>query len=542
LISITVKIRAWTTILIQRLVMAVMVVSSVCAIRGGAQDTNALLWPGSDLFDDGKLTRIQVEISSEEAKKLRGEARDFVHATITEAGVIYTDVAVHLKGSVGSFRPLDDKPALTLDFARFHPGQRFHQLRRIHLNNSVEDPSYCNEQLGSELFRAAGIPAPRAARALLALNGRKAEIYVLKEGFTEDFLGCYFQHVGGGLFEPGEGHDVNEHLKRASLASNGEAGRAALQKLAVAALTPDPTQRWNKFEAALNTDEFLKFMALEVMIGHRDGYCLARNNFRVYHDIDSGKILFLPHGMDQLFGTAELPWQPHMAGLVSEAVLATPEGAAKYRSTFENLFEKLLRPAVLTNRINQIIETLRPGLEASDFKPVSEAASSLSQRIAQRCAYLRADLSRPALALQQFVDGQSRLSGWIKGQGAEAAQLDEWEVPDKATCLRITTYQETVGAWQTTVLIPPGRYRFEGKARVEKVKALPFGTHQGAGLRIAGIGRWSRYLVDSTDWEALQTQFEVKDKPQEVEFVCELRASAGQACFDESSLKVVQEP
>jgi hypothetical protein len=108
--------------------------------------------------------------------------------------------------------------------------------------------------------------------------------------------------------------------------------------------------------------------------------------------------------------------------------------------------------------------------------------------------------------------------------------------------LRITTYQETVGAWQTTVLIPPGRYRFEGKARVEKVKALPFGTHQGAGLRIAGIGRWSRYLVDSTDWEALQTQFEVKDKPQEVEFVCELRASAGQACFDESSLKVVQEP
>src|SRR6185369_9004699 len=139
------------------------------------------------------------------------------HGTVTEAGVRYDDVAVRLKGSVGSFRPIDDKPSFTLDFARFHPGQKFHGLRRIYLNNSVEDASYCNEQIGSELFRGAGIPTPRVSRAVVALNGRRLGLYVLKEGFTEDFLSCYFKNVGGNLYEPDEGHDINQHLKRGSI-------------------------------------------------------------------------------------------------------------------------------------------------------------------------------------------------------------------------------------------------------------------------------------------------------------------------------------
>ncbi len=138
-------------------------------------------------------------------------------ATVKEEAIVYEDVAIHLKGSIGSFRDVDDKPDLTLDFNRFNARQKFHGLRRIHLNNSVEDPSYCNELLGSELFRAAGIPAPRVAHAVVTLNGRRLGLYVLKEGFTEDFLGCYFKQVGGNLYEPGEGHDVNQRLKRNSV-------------------------------------------------------------------------------------------------------------------------------------------------------------------------------------------------------------------------------------------------------------------------------------------------------------------------------------
>ena len=144
--------------------------------------------PAADLFTNGALIRLNLDITDSNLDFLRKESREFVAASVTEKEKTYTNVAIHLKGSIGSFRPIDNKPSWTLDFSRFSPGQKFHGLRRIHLNNSVEDPSYCNERLGSELFRAAGVPAPRVTRAIVILNSRPLGLYVLKEGFTEDFL------------------------------------------------------------------------------------------------------------------------------------------------------------------------------------------------------------------------------------------------------------------------------------------------------------------------------------------------------------------
>jgi hypothetical protein len=69
------------------------------------------------------------------------------------------------------------------------------ELRKIHLNNSVEDPTYLREQLGGELFRAADA-VPRVGHALVVLDGR-SRLYVLKEGFTEELLARHFRRGDG---------------------------------------------------------------------------------------------------------------------------------------------------------------------------------------------------------------------------------------------------------------------------------------------------------------------------------------------------------
>src|ERR1043165_2116213 len=68
--------------------------------------------------------------------------RSNVLATVREGDAVYRNVTVHLKGGAGSFRSLDQKPAFTLNFDKFEEGQRFHGLKKIHLNNSVQDQSY----------------------------------------------------------------------------------------------------------------------------------------------------------------------------------------------------------------------------------------------------------------------------------------------------------------------------------------------------------------------------------------------------------------
>jgi len=113
------------------------------------------------LFRGTKVLRIQIEIPPEGADKLRRyhwqgwsrgqtQKRENVKAIVREGGKVYRDVAVHLKGAAGSFRPFDDRPALTLNFDKFVKDQTFHGLEKFSLNNSVQDPSYLNEKICRE--------------------------------------------------------------------------------------------------------------------------------------------------------------------------------------------------------------------------------------------------------------------------------------------------------------------------------------------------------------------------------------------------------
>jgi hypothetical protein len=494
--------------------------------------------PGADLFTDGPVRRLQIEITPPGINSLREDPREFVSATVKEGETVFDNVAIHLKGSVGSFREIDDKPDLTLDFNRFDFNQKFHGLRRIHLNNSVEDPTYCNELLGGELFRAAGIPAPRVAHALVTLNGRRLGLYVLKEGFTEDFLGCYFKRVGGNLYEPGEGHDVNERLKRNSVQAPKQ-DRSSLEALAGAALDPDATNRWPRLERALDVEKFVDFMAMEIMVGHRDGYCLARNNYRVYCNLDSGKVIFFPHGMDQLFGNPAASWRPRMTGLVAKAVMETAEGKRQYRAAFSSLFTNIFHAQALQDQVDQVIARLRPALTDSEFVNMRDEAARLKERILQRQLNLRRQLSEPDRALLVFTNGIASLGGWVK-VATGPGRLDQCMTANQRPALHIVARSESGSSWRTAALLNPGRYRFEGLVKVSGVKPLPYGTYQGAGLRVAGSLRESENLVGDSDWRTVSAGFDVTETAQEVELVCELRASAGEAWFGTESLRLVQ--
>jgi hypothetical protein len=505
------------------------------ALSASTADT----WPGTELFTEGHVCRVKIEIGAIDLDQLRKESRTFVRAKIEESTNVYSNVAVHLKGSVGSFRSVDDKPAWTLDFNRFSPGQRFHGLRRIHLNNSVEDSTYCNEQLGGELFRSAGIPAPRAGHALVTLNGRRLGLYVLQEGFTEDFLSCYFKHLSGNLFEPGEGHDVNEHLKRMSL-PGPVPGRAQLKALGQAALDHDPDRAWQRLPSTLEVDRFIRFMALEIMLCHRDGYCLARNNFKLYEDVDTRKLIFLPQGMDQLFRPAELPWHPHMAGLVARAVCQAPEGNERYTQEFRHLFETLFQLEALTNRVALIIAALQDSTEPAEFRKIQAEAAALQQRIVERHRWLAEQLSQAQLEPLQLRDGTATLIGWTEADVPPGGSVDQVMGPNGVRCLHLQTGSQGFPSWRTKARLAPGHYRFEAKGCTSKVLPLGFGTHQGAGLRLAGRPLQSESLVGTSSWRKLSCDFEVSGGSQEEQFICELRAKSGEAWFESDSLKVTR--
>jgi hypothetical protein len=495
--------------------------------------------PGAELFASDKVLRFQIEIASGDLESLRKEPREYVTATVRADQVVCSNVAVHLKGRTGSFRGLDDKPSLTLDFEKLSPTQRLYGLSKIHLNNSVEDPSYLNEALGAELFRGAGLPAARVAHALVELNGRQLGLYVLKEGFTREFLGLHFKRTDGNLYENDPTDEDHVRMKRNS--GNGADDESDLKALAEAAQEPDLARRWQRLQEELELDRFLTFMAVELMAGHRDGYCLAANNYRLYFDPEAGRFNFLPHGMDQLFGRADLPLRANMGGPVARAVMEVHLGRRLYLERAAMLLTNVFRVEALTNRVEQLSARLSSTLNGEAAREQSDAANRLAERIVRRLAHLGKQLSEPEMKPIPFDNGVAKLTAWRAVDVPEGGGLEQAKAPDGRSALHINAGPVTSASWRSRVLLAAGRYRFEGAVRTGGVKALSFGKNKGAGLRVSTARLAAPHqLSGDSPWTHLKVEFELSAPETDLELICELRASAGDAWFDAESLRLVR--
>jgi spore coat protein H len=496
--------------------------------------------PGAELFGTERICRLRLVIAAEDIVVLRRDSRYYVPAVVHDGDEVFQQVGIHLKGSTGSFRSIDDKPALTLSFSKFVPGQTFHGLRKIHLNNSVEDASYFNEYAGSQLFRAAKVPAPRITHALVELNGRRLGLYVLKEGFAEEFLSQYFQKTNGNLYDTGVGYDVDEALDKDQ--GDGPDDRSDLQALALAAHEADPLKRWHQLGKVLDLERFISFMAMEVITGHRDGYCLARNNFRVYQDLDTGKMVFFPHGMDQLFGRPDAPIQPTFSGLVARALMETPEGRSRYRERLSLLVTNAFDVPALHTHADALLARVRPRLDANEARALERAIAAVKERVAQRRRSLEQQLSEPELKPLRFENGVAGPTGWRAVDEPAGGKMDRNRLPDGREALYIRAGPLTSASWRCKVLLAQGRYHFQAAVRTFGVEELGFGKNKGVGLRVSAGGPLPPCeLLGDNDWTRLEQAFEI-GTDQEVELICELRARKGEVWFDLDSLRLVKLP
>jgi len=496
--------------------------------------------PGADLFETGRVQLLRITIPPEALAELRTNSRKTVKASVESGTETYREVGIHLKGSTGSFRPVTGKPGFTLNIDKFIPEQRFHGLRRIHLNNSVEDPTYMNERVGSELFEAAGVPTPRVTHAVVELNGRHLGLYVLKEGFTVDFLSLHFRKPRGNLYDTGEGHDIDEPLEM-DLGKNPN-DRSDVQNLAAAAQEPNLQKRWIRLQSALDIDRFLSFMAVEIILGHRDGYCLARNNFRIYHDVDTDRMVFLPHGMDQLFGNPGASIEPLMNGMLAKTLLEIPEAHVLYRQRCSSLLSNVIDANAVVRQIDIAAEPIRPLLGQPELKAWEEAIASLKSRVVSRIRSVNQQIAKRPLQILKFETGIAPIqtSNWKQVDASEAGSMNPGAVRDGRMALEIHAGPVTSASWRTRVLLLRGRYRFEASVSTAAVQPLPFGRNQGAALRVSGFSRSQESVIGTQKWTLLHVDFEISSAQREIELACELRASRGDAWFDLASLQLVQ--
>lgn len=335
-----------------------------------------------ELFDKPTLVRLHIHLPVAELSKLRENPRVMVPARVVIDDKDFPNTAVRLKGGQGSFRPVTEKPGWTLDFNRFNKGQALYGISKIHVNNSVQDSTYLCEDLSAGLFRRAGVPAPRIAWATVTLNDRQLGLYVLKEGITKEWLRLQFGDGTGNLYDSGTHQEINQPLRLDS--GEGAEDRADLRALAEAAGIGNPEQRWAALQQALDLEQFINFVACEVLANHTDGYSLMQNNYRIYFSPKTHQATFLPQGMDRMFWEPRATLQPKMKALLAVAVMSVPEGESRYRARLKQLAEQTFDPGWITNRMGDVLAAIGPvePLAARDAEP-------LKARVLERIEYVR---------------------------------------------------------------------------------------------------------------------------------------------------------
>lgn len=502
-------------------------------------------------FDADIIPRLEIRLGEASADRLREDPRRWVPATLVETiaaegeepgEIVHEEVAVRLKGSAGSFQPLDEKPGFTINMDAWHPGRRFHGLDKFHLNNAAQDPTLLHEWLGGELFRSAGIPAARVGHARVILDGRDLGLYALKEAIDRDFLERSFDASSGNLYDGGAGVDLDALTER----DEGRAGPpgADVARLVEACRTDDAEARPAAIEARLDVEAFLDFVTMELLAGHWDGSTIGHNNYRLYFDpARDGRAVFIPHGMDQILGDPGAPILDMPPTIVAGAVLRVPAWRERFREKVREHLP-LFDPDRVLPAIDRAAERLEPAVAESGEETLAawrDAIADLRGRVEARHASLVEQAEAPEPEPLSF-DGARRaaIGGWQPRDETGGSVVEELVEEDGRILLSVgcSGSGQTVASWRASVPLPPGRYLFQGLARGEGIDPLDDEQGSGAGLRISGGVREERVERDG-EWTMLGYEFEV-DEPRQVELVAELRARAGRVLFNGESLVLVR--
>jgi spore coat protein CotH len=387
------------------------------AAGSGGDGSVDVVDPSAELFDEERLPRFDIELPPESVAALDAltsnidpKGNDYVHATLRYGDEVVMDVGLRIKGE-SSFRKLDKKSAFKIKFDEFVPKQSFHRLRRLTLNNMVEDPSFIAERLAYHLYRAAKLPAPRCNSALVYVNGAYYGVYANVESEDKSFLARWFTSNDGNLYEENNKDFVPGAETAFDLETNETLNdRSGLVDLIAKVAAGDNASFMSLVAERLDLPHFLRFTAAEAAVNQWDMYAYTMfypNNFRIYEDPSDGKFVFLPWGMDM----AMKPFRDSGRAFIPAFAISRQGDRATGKVTAGLLFQKCLSSPDCKAAYSDVVREMADLYESSDL-PVLAASA-----YAQIQPHVYAD-TRKEYTNERFEQAYQSLVSTVEGRAA----------------------------------------------------------------------------------------------------------------------------
>lgn len=205
------------------------------------------------------------------------------------------------------------KLSLKLDFDEYEDdypqidNQRFYGFKKLSLKNNYDDKSMLREKVATDVFRNAGLAASHTAFYTLYVDYGDGPqyfgVYTMVEEVDDTVLDEQFSDDDGNLYKPdgdaasfAEGtFDEDEYVKKTN---EDEADfsdvESLLEILHDETRTTDAAAWRTNLEAVLDTDVFLKYLAVNTVVQNWDTYGRMTHNYYLYNNSDTSKLTWIP--------------------------------------------------------------------------------------------------------------------------------------------------------------------------------------------------------------------------------------------------------
>ncbi|MDB6029894.1 MAG: hypothetical protein JWM16_232 [Verrucomicrobiales bacterium] len=329
----------------------------------------------------------------------RGIEFKYVHADLELGTNRLKDVAVRLKGNssfmqVGKAR----KYSFKVDLNEFVKGQKIGSLTKLNFHNNVADPSWMNEVLSYQLYRDAGVPAPKTAYAkvYVTVPGEHDRTYLGLYSMVEDvdrsFAWDHFGSKKGAVFKPVThklfdylGDDWSNYRQIYDPKSElSEAQAKRLIEFCKLVSKADDGEFEKSISSFLDIDEFSRFLAVTVYLSTLDSLLGMGQNFYAHLHPVFQNFQFIPWDLDNSFGQFQMmgtqeereqlslqkPWVGENRFL--ERLFKVGRFQTFYKTHLLSFQVMLFKPERIQRQVENLAAIIRPAVQ-------EESADKLAQ-------------------------------------------------------------------------------------------------------------------------------------------------------------------
>jgi len=221
-------------------------------------------------------------------------------------------VGFRLRGNTSLFA---EKKSFKIAFNAFSPGAKWLGMEKLNLIANQNDPSILRAKLCWDTMRRFGLAGSRTSFVRVHINGEFRGIYVNTEHIDENFSERYFGSSSAWLWKctyPANlaylGADPSLYKLEAwgrrvyELKNNRQDDYTFLADFIQVLNTTPPAQFECTLPRVFNVQDYLKYLALDILTGNWDGYAYNQNNFYLLRNPSTGIFEYIPYDLDNTLG------------------------------------------------------------------------------------------------------------------------------------------------------------------------------------------------------------------------------------------------